>query len=221
MIATTSIATQIIERLKHDPVVFIPATLDEYWAVLDELSEEPFPLDYDIEYVNDQIRAQIGMASDKHETIVLNIGSALRTIFYDTPDLRVMGSNKLVYVPICELAVKPDVLVMKGESQLFPRKGQESGIINPYLLVEVHSESTYREDMHVKLRCYKQLQSVQHIIYVEQEVPFISVYTKQQDNRHWLNEDYTSLDMAVQIDTFTIPMQDIYHKVVVNRVTND
>ncbi|MBD2753530.1 Uma2 family endonuclease [Spirosoma validum] len=177
------------------------------------MSEEPFPIEYDIEYASDQIRAQIGMSSDRHKTIVLNVRAALRTAFYNIPDIRVMGSNKLVYIPSCELAVKPDVLVMKGESQLFSRKGQESSITNPYILVEVYSDSMYREDMHVKLRYYKQLESVQHIIYIEQGVPFVSVYTKQQDSHHWLNEDYATLTMIVTIGDVTLSMQDIYHKV--------
>ncbi|CAN5656894.1 hypothetical protein BH09BAC4_BH09BAC4_14990 [soil metagenome] len=221
MVVTAPLAEQITERLKNEEVVFITASLDEYWNVLDELGKEPFPVEYDIEYINGQIRAQIGMASDRHETIVANVISTLRAVFYDLPNTRVMGSNKLVYVPACELAVKPDVLVMSAESQLLPPKGQESGITNPYLLVEVHSDSTYREDMHVKLRCYKQLESVQYIIYIEQGVHFVSIYTKQQDSRHWLNEDYDTLDMAVSIGEFTISMKDIYHKVVMNtRATN-
>ncbi|WP_020598738.1 Uma2 family endonuclease [Spirosoma panaciterrae] len=220
MVATASLVTQINERLKQEPEIFISATLDEYWTLLDELRDESLPLDYDIEYINGQIRARIGMASDRHETIVANIISVLRTIFYDMPDVRVMGSNKLVFVSDCELAVKPDVLVMKGESQLILRQGQEAGITNPHVLVEVHSDSTYRQDLSTKLRCYKQLESVQYIVYIDQTLHFVSVYTKQQDSRHWLNEDYNSLDMAVRLGDFSIPMQDIYHKVVIDRATN-
>lgn len=41
----------------------------------------------------------------------------------------------------------------------------------------------------------------------------VSVYTKQLDMYHWLNEDFDQLDMDVRIGDFTIPMQDIYHKV--------
>lgn len=214
MVVADPLAEQITERLKNEDVVVITASLDEYWTLLDELGEEPFPIEYCIEYVNGQIVASEGVETDNHELIVANITSLLVRAFYNDLTIRVMSSNKVIYVPTCELAVKPDVLVMKGESQLFPRKGQESGIINPYLLVEVHSDSTERKDMHVKLRCYKQLESVQHIIYIEQGVPFVSVYTKQQDNRHWLNEDYDTLDMAVSIGEFTLSMQDIYHKVV-------
>jgi Uma2 family endonuclease len=220
MVATTSIAAQIIERLNHEPVVFISATLDEYWTVLNELGNESIPLNYDIEYINGEIRAQIGMANDNHELIVTNISALLRSAYYQKSNIRVMGSNKLVYIPPCELAVKPDILVMREDSQLFPRKGQEAGITNPYLLVEVHSDSTYREDMHLKLRCYKQLESIQYIIYIEQETPFVSIYIKQQDSRHWLNDDYNTLDMAVQLDDFAIQMQDIYHKVAFDRAAN-
>lgn len=191
----------------------IDASLDEYWAVLDALGEEPFPMEYDIEYINGQICAQIGMASDTHETVVANMIGMLRTIFYEDPTIRVMGSNKVVYVPACELAVKPDVLVMKGESQLFRRRGKESGITNPYILIEVHSDSTYQQDISTKLRCYKQLESVQHIVYIEQGVPYVSVYTKQQDNRHWLNEDFDSLEAVVQLGTYELPMRAIYHKI--------
>ncbi len=213
MTGTTSLAEQLKERLQQETLVFIDASVDEYWTVLDELGEEPFPMEYDIEYINGQIRAQVGMASDKHETIVANIIRVLGTAYYDMPDMRVMGSNKIVYVPLCELAVKPDVLVMQGASQLVKRKGQESGIVNPFLVVEVHSDSTYYEDMPVKLRCYKQLESVQYIIYLEQSVPYVSVYTKQQDNRHWLNEDYDSPEAVVQLGTVSLPMNDIFHKI--------
>jgi Uma2 family endonuclease len=222
MVVTAPLAEQITERLKQEEVVWIAASLDEYWAVLNELSEEPFPVKYDIEYINGQIRVKMSQASDSHETIVLNIGAALRTVFYNNPDIRVMGSNKLVYVPSCSLSVNPDVLVMKGESQLFPLPKRAAGITNPYLLIEVLSDSTERNDMFTKLRCYKQLDSVQHIIYIDQHLPNVSVYTRQQDAHHWLNEDYDTLDMAVSIGDFTIPMQDIYHKVAITTpgVTN-
>ncbi len=216
MVDIKSLAEQLKERLQQEPIVFVDASLDEYWTVLDEFGEESFPMEYDIEYVNGQIRAQIGMASDKHETIVANIIRVLGTTFYDMPDVRVMGSNKVVYVLPCELAVKPDVLVMKGESNLFPRKGQESGIINPYMVIEVHSDSTRGEDIGTKLRCYKQLESVQHIIYVEQDIPFVSVFSKQQDNRHWLNEDHDRMDMDVRLGDVGVSMRDIYHKVMVD-----
>lgn len=217
MIGTTSLAEQLKERLQNEPIVFVDASLAEYWAVLDGLGEESFPMEYDIEYINGQIRAQSGIASDRHEVIVANIASLLRTAFYDIPDIRVMGSNKTVYITDCELAVKPDVLAVKGESSFCPRKGQEAGITNPYLLVEVHSDSTRGDDLFNKLSCCQQLNTVQYIVYVEQFRPLVSVYTKQQDNRHWLNEIYNRLDMAVRLGDAELLMQDIYHKIEIGR----
>lgn len=216
MVVAASLTEQITERLNQEEVVFIAASLDDYWDVVAELANAP----YDIEYVNGRIRAKMSQASDNHETIVANTIRILGVAYYTQPDIRVMGSNKLVYVPPCSLSVNPDVLVMKGESQLFPRPGLAAGITNPYILIEVHSDSTEKNDFTTKLRCYKQLDSVRHIIYIDQHVPNVSVYTRQQDAHHWLNEDYDTLDMAVALDDLTIPMQDIYHKVVLTRDTN-
>ncbi len=213
MVATAPLAKQLIERLAHEEVVFIDATIDGYWNLLTEMDEQPSPFEYDIEYIKGRIRAKMSQASDSHETIVANMVALLRTFFYNDPAVRVMGSNKLVYVPACTLAVNPDVLVMQGESQLFQRHGQAAGITNPYILIEVHSDSTEKNDMFVKLRCYKLLESVQHIIYIDQHVANVSVFTKQLDMYHWLNEDFDQLDMDVRIGDITIPMQDIYHKV--------
>lgn len=221
MVVAAPLAGQITERLKDEEVVWIAASLDDYWDVVAELANAP----YDIEYFNGRIRAKMSQASDNHETIVANIIRILGVAYYTQPDIRVMGSNKLVYVPPCSLSVNPDVLVMKGESQLFPRPGLArpglpAGITNPYILIEVHSYSTEKNDFTVKLRCYKQIESVRHIVYIDQHVPNVSVYTRQQDAHHWLNEDYDTLDMIVGLDDLTIPMQDIYHKVVLTRDTN-
>ena len=150
----------------------------------------------------------------------INIGALLRAVYYDKTDVRVMSSNKLVYVSPCSLSVNPDVLVMKGESQLFPRPGLPAGITDPYILIEVRSDSTEKNNFLVKLRCYKQLESVRHIVYIDQHIHNVSVYTRQQDAHHWLNEDYDTLDMAIAVDELTIPVQDIYHKVVLTRDTN-
>ena len=81
-----------------------------------------------------------------------------------------MGSAKTVYVPDCEMAFNPDALVMKGESLLFPRKRKVAGIINPYILVEIHSDSTEEFDMKKKLPCYKNW------------IPFIKLFILNKTN---------------------------------------
>ena len=139
MVATlTSLADQILDQLETEETVRIEASLGEYWDALADLAEEPILL----QYIDHHVCAEMSQATDSHETIILNIGALLRDTFHNQPDIRVMGSSKAVYVPECLLATNPDVLVMKGDSVLFPRKRRAAGIVNPYILVEVRSDST-------------------------------------------------------------------------------
>ena len=210
MIVVASLSESIIERLEEERIIFIPASLEEYWDVLEEMADEP----YTLEYINGEIKAKMSQASDNHETIVANILAILRQIYLEKEEYRAMGSAKTVYVPDCETAFNPDALVMKGESILFPRKRKVAGIINPYILVEIHSDSTEEYDMKKKLPCYKKLDSIHQIIYIEQNTPYITIYTKNQDNQHWFNDDSDDLNGTVSIDGIDISMREIYHKVI-------
>ncbi len=210
MIAVVSLSESIMERLEQERIIFIPASLEEYWDVLEEMADEP----YTIEYINGEIKAKMSQASDNHETIVANILAILRQIYLEKEEYRAMGSAKTVYVPDCEMAFNPDALVMKGESILFPRKRKVAGIINPYILVEIHSDSTEEFDMKKKLPCYKKLDSIHQIIYIEQNTPYITIYTKNQDNQHWFNDDFDDLNGTVRIDGIDISLKEIYHKVI-------
>jgi Uma2 family endonuclease len=210
MVATlTSLTDQILDRLATEETVRIEASLDEYWDTLADLADEPILL----QYINHHICAEMSQATDSHETIVANMIRFLGQAFYDQPDIRVMGSNKVVYVPDCMLATNPDVLVMKGESQLLPRKRRAAGIVNPYILVEVRSDSTALVDEMEKLPCYKKLESVQHIIYIDPRRAYVTVYTKNQDVRHWFNDDYDDLSQSILLGDVSLPMSEVYHKV--------
>jgi Uma2 family endonuclease len=210
MIAVASLSESIMERVEEERVIFIPASLEEYWDVFEEMTDEP----YTLEYINGEIKAKSNQESDKHEVIVSNIGAILRSIYLEKEEYKAMGSAKTIYVPDCEMALNPDALVMKGESLLFPRKRKVAGIINPYILVEIHSDSTEEFDMKKKLPCYKKLESIHQIIYIEQSSPYITIYTKNQDNQHWFNDDFDDLDGTVKIDGVDISMKEIYHKVI-------
>ena len=213
MIAVASLSESIIERLEEERVISIPASLEEYWNVLEEMENEP----YTLEYTNGEIKAKMSQASDNHETIVANILAILRNIYLEKEEYKAMGSAKTVYVPDCEMAFNPDALVMKGESLLFPRKRKVAGIINPYILVEIHSDSTEEFDMKKKLPCYKKLDSIHQIIYIEQNKPYITIYTKNQSNQHWFNDDSDDTNGTIKIDGVDVQMKDIYHKVILSK----
>jgi Uma2 family endonuclease len=213
MIAVASLSESIVERLEEERVIFIPASLEEYWNVLEAMADEP----YTLEYINGEIKAKMSQASDNHETIVVNILAILRNIYLEKEDYKAMGSAKTVYVPDCEMAFNPDTLVMKGESLLFPRKRKVAGIINPYILVEIHSDSIEEFDMKKKLPYYKKLDSIHQIIYIEQSKTYITIYTKNQDNKHWFNDNFDDINGTVKIDDVDVMMKDIYHKVILTK----
>lgn len=213
MTAVASLSESIVERLEEERVISIPASLEEYWDVLEEMENEP----YTLEYINGEIKAKMSQASDNHETIVANILAILRNIYLEKEEYKAMGSAKTVYVPDCEMAFNPDALVMKGESLLFPRKRKVAGIINPYILVEIHSDSTEEFDMKKKLPCYKKLDSIHQIIYIEQNKRYITIYTKNQNSQHWFNDDCDELNGTIKIDGIDVSMKDIYHKVILTK----
>jgi Uma2 family endonuclease len=213
MITVASLSESIVEHLEEERVISIPASLEEYWDVLEEMEDEP----YILEYINGEIKAKMSQASDNHETIVANILAILRNIYLEKEEYKAMGSAKTVYVPDCEMAFNPDALVMKGESLLFPRKRKVAGIINPYILVEIHSDSTEEFDMKKKLPCYKKLDSIHQIIYIEQNKPYITIYTKNQSIQHWFNDDSDDINGTIKIDGVDVLMQDIYHKVILSK----
>ena len=213
MIPVASLSESIVERLEEERVISIPASLEEYWDVLEEMENEP----YTLEYINGEIRAKSNQESDNHEVIVGNIGAILRNIYLEKEEYKAMRSAKTVYVPDCEMAFNPDALVMKGESLLFPRKRKVAGIINPYILVEIHSDSTEEFDMKKKLPCYKKLDSIYQIIYIEQNKPYITIYTKNQNIQHWFNDDSDDINGTIKIDGVDVLMKDIYHKVILKK----
>ena len=213
-VATLSLGTQIVDRLQTEEIVLIPATLDEFWEVVDEFNENnDVPGEFDIIYIDHHIRATTGMASKKHETIVANLIRVLGNHFYTDTDVTVTGSNVLIYIVACEEAAKPDITVLRGEPVFHNRPHKEPAITNPYILIEVQSDSTQREDRGLKLRCYKQLDSVEYIIHVDQYMPYVTVYTKNGSVNHWYNDDYSSLDETVLLGGIELSMRDIYHKV--------
>jgi Uma2 family endonuclease len=206
--ATLSLAQQIVDRLQTEEIILIPATLDEFWEVVEDIEDDGVLGEYDINYIDHRIRATTGMASKKHETIVANLIRVLANHFYNDADITVTGSNLLIYIAACE-----DITVLRGEPVFHNRPHKEPAITNPYILIEVQSDSTRKEDRGLKLRCYKQLDSVDYIIHVDQYLPYVSVFTKNGSIHHWFNDDYYSLDETVKLGDFALSMQDIYHKV--------
>ena len=85
----------------------------------------------------------------------------------------------------------PDVTVLKG---LPAFAGDSDSIItNPFLLVEVLSESTAAYDLHHKLPKYAQIESIQTVVFVDRFDYSVMVAQRTDQPTIWTNTYYYQL----------------------------
>lgn len=202
MVAVENLAEYLLEQLKTQELVRVPATEEEY---LDIAPEFPGRL----EYHNGEIRA-MSLATAMHELVVLFIGRLLTNYYFDK-DFLVTSSNAGLQIPRPDGSYyQPDLMVTQGAWQF--KKGSKSIITNPYLLVEVMSPGTYRYDKEDKLPLYKDVPTLQYLVYAAQNRPYLTVYERTDTPDVWLNTDYKTLDSVAQLGDLTLPLGEIYHK---------
>lgn len=202
MVSAQDLRSGILECLKTEPVARIPASEEEYFAIAEQL---PFK----IEYHNSEI-ISIGLASYFHEIIVANWIFILRSILPD--EFTVLGSNSGIQIPKFEGGYYlPDVMVVKGEPAFKPNSS--AIITNPYLIVEIHSPSTAQFDSDIKLPEYKQQESLQQIIYVNQDRAQVSSYRRTDQPNTWINQEFFNLEEVMQVEGQEVLIKDIYRKI--------
>jgi Uma2 family endonuclease len=205
MVALESLIDTLRERLKTEAMVRVPASLEEYFELIQDC-------EFDVEYIDHEIVATMSQASEIHELLVATIIRLLGNAFLNT-ESRVYGSNRPIYVADCQRAFNADALVVKGKTELFQRERAIAATLNPMIVVEVLSESNKDKDFTEKLNCYKKIPSLQQIIQIDQYKPFVSTYVRLPQPHQWLNTDYNSMDELILVSDFEIPMRDLYRNV--------
>lgn len=204
MVLAQDLRTTILERLKTEAVVRIPASEVEFFALADQL---PFK----VEYHNSEI-ITMGLASYWHEVLVMTIGGILQNVFAFSEEYTVLGSNAGVQIPKFEGGYYlPDVMVVKGEPAFKPNS--TAIITNPYLIVDIHSPTTAQFDSDIKLPEYKQQDSLQQIIYVNQDRARVSSYRRTDQPNTWINQEFFSLEEVMQVEGQEVLIKDIYRKI--------
>lgn len=201
------------------PVLRVPATWEEYLELADTA-------DYRVQYREGHIISFLeieettngtimGEASIPHETLVGRFITQL-SLLLDEPesDVLVMGSNLKLFLPEAHRGVNPDVTVVKGEpvvQEYVGKKRKSKGLTNPWLVVEILSNSTRDFDLSEKLNDYKQIPSLQQIIFAEQGSVWASTYIRLGD-REWQNLDFDNLDDAIPLvgSEARIPLRKIF-----------
>ena len=188
-----------VEALENSELVAIPASWEEFEEFLSET-------DYRIEYHNGQIII-MGLATFIHELLVSRIIYFL-TGFYLGKPFYVVGSNAGIRKETKKGHYNGDVLVIKGKP-IYQGKSR-SIITNPYLVVEVLSESTLNYDLGAKRRKYEQMETLQEIVFVDPFDHEVIVCRRTAQANVWTETAYRVLTEPVNIDGFQIKLQEIF-----------
>jgi Uma2 family endonuclease len=199
---------EVLERLKSGEIyVEFEGTFDLYADLLAHKELRP-------QLFKNEIFCTMSYATTNHEILVSNIITELN-IVYKRTDCRVLGSNRPLFVPKCDAWFEADASLLCGDEQSHKLKGTMTAVLNPKIIVEIHSDSTRDHDYGRKLNCYKQMPSVQQIIYIESVgKPHVSLFTRTNKPNEWLNNDFDALHEAFPVNGGFVAMADLYDKIV-------
>ena len=198
-------ATQIqlseveIQRLEAGELVKIAANWEEF---MDFLEETP----YKAEFANNEITI-MGLAILLHEWLVGQMCWILKNFYLGQANVLVLGSNLGVSRPDVSY-FNPDVTVMKDVPEFYRKS--KAIIKNPYLVVEILSESTAKYDSEIKLPRYQKMTSVQVIVLIDPKEKEITVVNRTADPKVWLMSIYDQPTDAVVIDGNTLPLASFF-----------
>lgn len=182
-----------------------PASFEAFVALLEHC-------EYPVEFQDEHIIA-MSIASDPHEKIVANVLYILGALFHKKKEYNRYGSNRHIWLPEFETAYSPDASVVYGEPQIFEYAKGKSANLNPWLLVEVLSNSTRQRDWGEKLLRYKQTSSLRYIIYAEQDIPLVTVFSRAPGETRWKAEDFDQLDQTFEIEGQAVLLADLYENI--------
>jgi Uma2 family endonuclease len=185
-----------------------PVTIAEFDTFLDVQQD-----DRSWELVAGRIVAMTN-PTELHEQIASNIGAPLK-LAMDPKGCRVYQGGIGIQRSDNEQGIdrpRPDVLVRCG------RLGTRNFVTDPLVVVEVLSPSTMDVDRGDKLRFYKALPTLRHIVLVYQDQMRAEHYRKT--DMGWELESLTQPDEFLQFEavTFEIMLEHVYFGVDLNNI---
>lgn len=128
------------------------------------------------EYVAGQVFAMAG-ATKTHGTISGNLFVAIRSHLRGTP-CRAWTADMKVRVGTASAYYYPDVVATCAESDLSPEAPKDF-VSSPKLVVEVLSPATEKMDRREKWFAYRQLESLEEYVLVDQERQWVEVFRRE------------------------------------------
>ena len=180
-----------------------PASEAEYWSVAQEA-------EYRADYYRGEIIASISYESEDHAAIASRLNFYLQQIFFDFKAYRIGNSNRPVCIPTCGNAIfNPDGSVIQLPARFYEYQKGMRADLTPIVVFEVLSPSTRVRDLGEKLPCYKQIEGIEHILYVDGATVKVHHMQRQGDNQ-WLETVYTEKEANFEINGKSIKIGDLY-----------
>ena len=201
---------ELSELLGKDGTYKFDATWDEYWELLSEV-------EYNADYYNHQIIATMSYENNIHSRLALRFSLIFGNIFDENNGFNIFNSNRPVFIEDCAEKENgvfiSDGMVITLPSQMYEYQLGMSAETTPIVLVEILSKSTRSYDYGTKLPCYKNIPSLQQIIYVEQNKCEIVVLERKAINR-WEVTTYTNPEDSFEINGQKVSLESIYQNIV-------
>lgn len=167
--------------------------------------------DQKYEYHNGSVFALAG-GTLEHGTICGNIFGEIRSGLRSLDsNCRAFTSEVKISIPQDNSFVYPDAMVVCGD--LETSEQAPNAIKNPTVIVEVLSKSSSNYDRGDKFHKYRQLQSLNEYVIIEQEKPMVDTFERKGDL--WKITRYESLDAVLEIKSLglQIRLSEIYRDV--------
>jgi Uma2 family endonuclease len=190
-----------MENMVKEPAPKYNYISPEEYLTMERASEERH------EYYSGYVEP-MGGASLAHNYIQVNLISEIANHLKEKECL-VLPSHMRVGTPSHDSYMYPDVLIVCGKPELEDEKFDT--LLNPSVIFEILSPSTYHHDKRYKFWHYQQIPSLKEFIMIESRKRLVQVARRQKDGA-WKIFDVPKNLNEIHIETigFTISFDSIY-----------
>lgn len=179
---------------------------------LEAYFEKEFIAEARHEFINGDIRA-MAYTSENHGLIITNIVRVVANCVLEK-DCKVFGGDRMLYVEKCNKVFYPDVMLICGYMEVLDYSKKMRATLNPTVLIEVISDSTANVDRTEKMKCYRELTSLQQYILVSQDEKNVETVTRIPDKEDtWETVIRKKDEQTVKIGDCEMLLSEIYRKI--------
>jgi Uma2 family endonuclease len=198
------VTNQELHAIAGGDIVRFPASLEEFWELLEEA-------EYNVEYLNQEIIASMSYETDVHTDLATQMSHLLKSVFQTDKRFRVRNGNRPVCIPECAFAVfNPDGSVIGMPAKHFEFRPGMNAELTPVLVFEVLSKSTRSHDLADKLPCYKKIPTLRQIIFLDSQRLDVTIWERQVSDGKWVETNLNHPDGHFLVSKQPITLREIY-----------